>query len=74
MKDAVLEQFLPTNIKSKLSWNINGFIIGLDHQHSGKAVDNAVAHIKLLATSNKLQFESNIKLGSTLKWMVCVQW
>ena len=36
-------------------------MIGLDHQHSGKAVENAVAHIKLLATSNKLQFESNVQ-------------
>ena len=61
MKDAVLDQFLPTNIKSKLSWNINGFMIGFDHQHSGKAVENAVAHIKLLATSSKLQFESNVQ-------------
>ena len=39
-------------------------MIGFDHQHNGKAVDNAIAHVQLLATSSKLQFESNIQMAA----------
>lgn len=61
MKDSVLDKFLPSNIKSKFSWNTeNSVLLELRHDHNGKSVGNTNIKAKFMAELNKLIIESNV--------------